>query len=97
MAEERQSDTTASDLELWIKQSGVMEFLHMDKMSPVDIHQSLLNVYGDPPVVWWVVRFSSGDSWVTSVGADFYKHGMQTLVHCWHECTVNGGDNIRVL
>ena len=28
--------------------------------------------------------------WVTSVGANFYKHGMQTLVHHWRKCIANG-------
>ena len=30
--------------------------------------------------------------WVTSIGADFYEHGMQALVHHWWKCRANGGD-----
>jgi len=33
--------------------------------------------------------------WVTSTGTDFYKHGMQTLVHCWWKCIANGGDYVE--
>ena len=29
--------------------------------------------------------------WVTTAGADFYKHSMQALIHCWWKCTANGG------
>ena len=34
---------------------------------------------------WWQWQ------WVTSAGADFYKHGMQALVHCC-ACIARGGD-----
>ena len=46
MAAEGQSDTTASDMEVLMKQRRVTEF-HVKKMAPVDIHQCLLNIYGD--------------------------------------------------
>ena len=29
--------------------------------------------------------------WVTSTGADIYKHGMLALVHSWQKCIANGG------
>ena len=29
--------------------------------------------------------------WITSTGADFYKHGMQTPIQCWQKCRANGG------
>ena len=29
---------------------------------------------------------------VASCGADFYKCGMQALVHRWRKCITNGGD-----
>jgi hypothetical protein len=56
-----------SDMEVRMKQRCVIEFLHVDKIAPNDIHQRLLNVYGDQTVDVstvrrWVVRFSSGDS-----------------------------------
>jgi len=30
--------------------------------------------------------------WITSTGTDFYKRGMQALVHHWQKHTANGGD-----
>ena len=33
--------------------------------------------------------------WVTSTGADFYKCGMQALVHHWWKCIANGGDYVE--
>ena len=33
--------------------------------------------------------------WVTSTGADFYKHGMQALACLWQEYIVNGGDYVE--
>ena len=67
MAAERQSDTMASDMEVQIKQSCVIESLHAEKMTPVDIHWHLLNVYGDQTVDvstvrQWVACFNSGYS-----------------------------------
>ena len=43
------------------------ELLNVEKMAFIDIHQRLLNVYGDQTadvstVRQWMVRFSSGDS-----------------------------------
>ena len=32
--------------------------------------------------------------WATSAGADFYKCGMQVLVHRWRKCIANGGDYV---
>ncbi len=67
MAAEGHSDTVASDTEVLMKQKHVTEFLHAEEMAPADIHQCLLNIYGDQPVDvstvrQWVMRFSSGDS-----------------------------------
>ena len=47
MAAEGQPDRMVSDMEVRMKQRCGTEFLHVEKMSPIDIHQSLLNVYGD--------------------------------------------------
>jgi len=57
----------ASDVEVHMKQRCVIEFLHVEKIAPNDIHRFLLNVYGDQTVDVstmrrWVARFSSGDS-----------------------------------
>ena len=57
MAAEGQSDKTASDMEVCMKQMCVTEFLHVEKMAPTDVHQRLMNVYGDQTMdvstVWW--------------------------------------------
>ena len=33
----------------------------------------------------------------TSAGADFYKYGMQALVHHWQKGIANGGDCVEKL
>ena len=33
--------------------------------------------------------------WVISACADFYEHGMWTLVHGWWKCIANGGDYVE--
>ena len=38
MAAKEQSDRTVSDMELWLKERGMMRFLHVEKMAPADIH-----------------------------------------------------------
>ena len=53
----------ASDMEVQMKQRCVTEFLHLEKISPTDIYQHLLNVYEDQPrdvstVRWWVVQLA---------------------------------------
>ena len=67
MATEGQSDRMVSYMEVHMKQRGAIGFFHMEKMAPRDIHQHLLNIYGDQPVDVstvrkWVVHFSSGNS-----------------------------------
>ena len=44
MAVEGQSDKMASDME--VQRCGI-EFLHVEKMAPIDIHWYMLDVYGD--------------------------------------------------
>ena len=61
MAAEGQSDRMVSDMEMRMKQRCVIEFLHVEKMVPTDIHWYLLNVCGDPTVDISTVR-----SWVVS-------------------------------
>ena len=56
-----------SAVEVHIIQRCVTEFFHETKIAPTDIHQHLLNFYGDQTVDvsimrWWVVHFSSGNS-----------------------------------
>ena len=47
MAAEGLSDKMASDTEACMKQRCVTEFLCVEKMTPTDIHQHLLNVDGN--------------------------------------------------
>ena len=66
MATEGQNGKTVSDMEVLMKQRCILEFLHMEKMAPTDIHEHLLNFYGDQTVVVSTVRqlvmhFISGD------------------------------------
>jgi len=56
MAEEGQSDKMVSDMEVRMKQRCVTDFLHVEKMPPTDIHQCLLNAYGDQKVEVSTVR-----------------------------------------
>ena len=61
------SDRMVSDIEVHMKQRHGIEFLHAEKTAPTDIHQCLLNVYGDQTVDvstlrQWVVHFSSCNS-----------------------------------
>jgi len=67
MAAEGQSDRTASDIEVHMKQRCVTEFLCVEKTAPTDILQCLVNLCGDQranvsTVRWWVAHFSSGNS-----------------------------------
>ena len=67
MAAEGQFDKMASDVEMHMKQRGGIEFFHVGKMVPTDIHQHLLNIYGDQTVGvstvrQWLLHFSSADN-----------------------------------
>jgi len=67
MAVEGQSDKMVPDTEVWMKQRGVTEFIHLEKMECTDIHHHLLNISGDQTVdvstvMQRVMSFSSGDS-----------------------------------
>ena len=48
--------------EVHMKQKCGIEFLHMEKMPPVDIHWCLLNIYGDQ--TWILTQW--GDGWCIS-------------------------------
>ena len=74
MAAEGQCDKSASDMEVCMEQRGVLEFHRAEKMAPIDIHQCLLNAYGNPTmdvstVRLWVVAAVAVE--VTSASADF--------------------------
>jgi len=67
VAAEGQSNKMMSDMEGCIKQRSVIEFLHVEKMAPTDIHQCLLSIYRDQTVGvstvrQCVVHFCHGDS-----------------------------------
>ena len=67
MAAKGQPDKMESDMEVHMKKRHRIEFLHVEKMAPTDIHQHLLDVYGDQAVDvstvrQWMVCFSSGYS-----------------------------------
>jgi len=67
LAAQGQSDKMASDMEVCRRQRCVTEFLHAEKMAPIDIQWHLLNVDGDQTVDvstvrQWVECFSSGNS-----------------------------------
>ena len=55
-----QSDKMASDMEVCMKQIYVIEFLHVEKIARMDIHQRLLNVYGDQTEDMSTVRWDGG-------------------------------------
>jgi hypothetical protein len=66
MRVEEQPKKMASDMEVCMKQRGVTEFLHAEKIAYKDIYQRLLNVYGDQTVDistvrQWVACFCSAD------------------------------------
>ena len=66
MAAEGQSGKVVSDMKVFMKKSFVIAFLRAEKFTPTDIHQCLLNIYGDQTVD--VSRV------IISAGADFYEH-----------------------
>jgi transposase len=67
MTAKRQSDKMAPGMEVCMKQRCVIEFLHVEKIAPNDIHRRFLNFYGDQSVdvstvTHWMARFSSANS-----------------------------------
>jgi len=56
MAAEGHPNKVVSDIEVCIKQRYVIDFLHMEKMTPTGIHQCLLNVSGHQTVDMSTVR-----------------------------------------
>jgi 3-oxoacyl-[acyl-carrier-protein] synthase III len=50
MTAEGQSNKMVSDMAVRMKERCVTEFLHAEKIAPNDIHQWLLNIYGDQTV-----------------------------------------------
>ena len=56
MAAEGESYKMVSDMEVHMKQRHATEFLHVEKMASIDIHQCLLNVDGDQTMGLSTVR-----------------------------------------
>ena len=86
-----------SDMEVWMKQRCGIEFLHAEKMAPIDIHQHLLNFSEEQTVDvstvrWWMVRFSSCDSDSDLLHCCRFLCSMQALVHGWLKCIASGSD-----
>jgi hypothetical protein len=106
IAAEEQSGEMASDVEVHTKQKCVIEFLHAEKIAPIDIHRRLLNVYGEQTVDVstvrrWVVRFSSGDSDVrdthcTAVRSRHEERSDQ-LINSSQQITINSDHYIPTL
>ena len=97
MAAEGQSDKMAPDVGVCTKQRRGIEFLHAEKVAPIDNGQCFLNSYGDQTVDvstarCWVVCFSSvnsdmkfkprsGHALLLPVSVQISR-SMQALVHC---------------
>ena len=69
-------------------------------VAPTGIHWRLLNVGGKKAVDistvrQWVVCFSRGDSGSGPPLVDWYKLGMQALVHCRQNYVVNDSDYVK--
>jgi len=74
-------------MEVWMKQSGVSEFLCVEKMAPTDIHRHWLNIYVDQTVdVSTAVggKFQQWQQcqWATTAGAYYYVFNREALAHC---------------
>ena len=102
MAVVEQSDKLISEIEVHLKQRRGIEFLlvkkncthwHSSKLTECfwrpniecEHHEVMTAVFQQ----WWQRQ------WVMSTGADFYEHGMQTLVHCWQKCIASGSDCVE--
>ena len=81
MAAEGQSDRMVSDMEACIQQRCVTEFLHAEKMTPIDT--DMMNV-GDQTVDMstvrqWVVRFSSGNNDMKGKHTQMSHHKIKSI------------------
>jgi len=71
---------------------GVIEFLCVEKLAPIDIHWCLLNISGDQMVggstgrQWW--------QWVPLL-VQTSTNAACRLFHCWWICIANGGDYVE--
>ena len=96
MAAEGHSDKMASNTEAYMKQNCVIEFLHVEKLAPTDIHWRLLNVYEDQTVDVNTVRWCISAMTTTTVGHLCWWQFLQAWhagsSSCWQKSTDSGGD-----
>jgi len=91
MAAEGQSDKMASDMEVRMKHTHGIEFLHEENMAPINIRRSLSmwpQWGGDDVIQQW-------QQCVISDGADFYSHFLQALVLCYWKFIANVVDCVE--
>jgi len=75
MAAKAWPDKMASDMEVCMKQSCVIELFHVEKTAPTDINLRLLNISGDQivdvsTVRQWDAVMAAVKLWVTFAGID---------------------------
>ena len=92
MAAEGQSDKVVPDMEAWMKQRCVTEFLHAKEIVPIDINWCLQNICGyqivDVSTVRWCVL-----AVVTATVS--YLHLCKFFLHYWWKDIANGGDYVE--
>ena len=95
MTAEWQSHRIAFDMEVCMKQRYVSKHLRWERIATTNIHQWLLNIYGDQAVDVSMVRWCL--SAVTGTVGHYHKcrfsqHSIQAHIHCWRKGIANGGD-----
>ena len=69
MAAEELFDKMVSNMEVCLKEGCVTEFLQVERMTPIDIQQHLLNISGCEHSDVVGGAFQQWQQWVTSIGA----------------------------
>jgi len=91
MAAEGQSDPHGSaggaKVSLLIPPCGKKNSSHWHSSTPSEDFWRLNSGCEDSAVVGGVFQHWRQWQWVTSAGADCYKHSMQALLHLWWKCT----------
>ena len=82
MAAEGQSNKMVSNVEVCLKQSCVIEFLHAEEVAPTEFHGDQRDDVST--VKRWVVHFSSDDSNSGSpLLVQIFMSSVQFLFLCW--------------